>query len=176
MAKATKARAKATAATEVPQTREQVVSAIAEIGRLQRERQRIEAQMNDTLAGVRQEFEDRAQPLGERARALSAGVQIWCEAHRAELTEGGRSKTATLPSGEVRWRMTPGKVLLRNVEAVLQALRDRGLHRFIRTKDEPNKEAMLAEPEMALRVPGVSIAQNEEFEILPFETALAEVS
>lgn len=172
-----KARVKSAAvAVVVPQTRDQVVEAIAEIGRRQRERDRITAQMNDELAAVKQRFEQAARPHAEAIRSLTQGVQIWCEANRAALTEGGRTKTARLASGEVRWRMTPPKIVLKGIETVLQALRMSGLQRFIRTKEEVNKDALLMEPAVARLVPGVSVVQAEEFVIVPFETELEEVA
>jgi phage host-nuclease inhibitor protein Gam len=171
---AKKMRAKKAAAVDVPQTQEAVVVAIAEIGQLQRDRTRIEAAMNDELAVIREKHEAQALPLAERIQQLTNGVQTWCEAHRSDLTQGGKVKTAAFASGEVRWRMTPGKVVLRGIEAVMDALRERGLRNFIRTKEEPNKEAMLADPEGVAGVPGITIAQVEEFEVLPFETELAE--
>ena len=164
--------AKALAAPAVPQTRERVVEAIAEIGRLTRERVRIEADMNDQVAELKEVAEARAQPLAARIAALSEGVQTWCEAHRHELTQGGRTKTVALASGEVRWRVTPPKVLIKGMEAVLDALRRAGLERFIRAKEEPNKEAILAEPEAVAAIRGIRIEQVEEFVIVPFEAQL----
>lgn len=162
-------------AADVPQTREAVVEAIAEIGRKQRERTRIETAMNDEIATIRQAHEAEALPLGEAIGVLALGVQAWCEANRADLT-GGVRKTVAMASGEVRWRMTPPKVEVKGVEAVLELLRTRGMERFIRTKEEPNKEAMLLEPEAVKLLPGIKIKQHEEFVIVPHETALEEVS
>ena len=166
---------KTQAAARVPQSRDEVAAAIAAIGRHQREMARIEAGLGDALAKVREHFEGDAQPHAEAVRALIIGVQTWCEAHRSELTGGGRVKTASFVSGEVRWRMTPPKVLIRAAEAVMQALRDRRLHRFIRTKEEPNKEAMLADPDALSGIPGIRFESSEMFEVLPFEATLAEV-
>jgi phage host-nuclease inhibitor protein Gam len=167
---------KAEAAKGVMQSRDEVVDAIAAIGRHVRERTRIETAMNDELAGIRAQFEGLAQPHGEAIKALSDGVQAWCEAHRAELTDGGKTKTAQLPTGEVKWRTTPPSVSVKGADAVLALLSERGLQRFIRTKTEVNKEAFLNEPEEAAKVPGVTISQREEFVIEPFETALAEAA
>lgn len=175
MAKGGKAARVKAPAADVPQTRDQVVEAIAEIGRRQRERTRIETAMNDAIAVIKQQHETLALPEGEKIRALAEGVQAWCEAHRAELT-GGVRKTVVLASGEVRWRMTPPKVEIKGVEAVLELLRARGLNEFIRSKDEPNKEAMLADQATATSVAGVKIKQHEEFVIVPHETELEEVS
>jgi phage host-nuclease inhibitor protein Gam len=63
---------------------------------------------------------------------------------------------------------------VRGAEAVLDALRRAGLSRFIRTKDEVNKEAILNEPEAVARIPGISISQGEDFVVTPFEAELAE--
>jgi phage host-nuclease inhibitor protein Gam len=169
-------RVKARAAAPVPQTRDDVVDAIAAIGRHQRARARIEADMADEIAAVKQRYEALAEPEGCAIRTLSAGVQAWCEAHRAELTDGGKVKTARLASGEVRWRMTPPSVAVKGVDAVLQLLRERGLLRFIREKLEVNKEAILAEPEAVRGIAGIRVTQEEEFVIAPFDVALGEVA
>jgi phage host-nuclease inhibitor protein Gam len=161
---------------QVPQTKDDVIAAIAEIGRRQRERNRIEAAMNDELALVRETWERKAAPHQDAIRALTTGVHLWCEAHRAALTQEGKVKYARLASGDVKWRMTPPKVTIRAVENVLEYLKQQGLGRFIRIKEEPNKEAMLAEPEAVAHIKGVSISQKEEFIVQPFETELEEIA
>lgn len=159
----------------VPQTREDVIEAIAEIGRAQRERQRIEAAMNDELAAIRERYEVEAAPHGETIKRQSAAVQTWCEAHRGELTRDGKVKTAALASGEVAWRTAPPSVRVTGEAAVLEALRARGLDRFVRTKESVNKEAILNEPKSVADVPGIKVVQCEDFVIRPFETELEEV-
>ncbi len=163
-------------AVQVPQNKDEVIEAIAAIGRHQRERQRLQAAMNDDLARVRQAWESQAAPHGERIRALTCGVHLWCEAHRATLTQDGKVKYAKLASGEIKWRMTPPKVVIRAAENVLEYLTHAGLGRFIRMKEEVNKEAVLAEPEVVQHIKGITITQKEEFIILPFETELEEVA
>lgn len=163
-------------AIPVPQSREQVVGAIAEIGQRQRERERIQAAMNDELAAVRQRYEEEARPHADAITRLSDGVHLWCEANRDELTNGGKTKTASLSSGEVKWRMRPHKVSLRGLDNIIDACKKLGLTRFLRVKEEVNKDAMLAEPDLAQTITGVSISQGEDFVIVPFETELEEVA
>lgn len=160
----------------VPQTREQVTQAILQIGLDQREKLRIETAMNDEIAAIKTKYEAQAAPLNGSIGQLQAGVQIWCEAHRAQLTNDGKVKTVNFGAGEVRWRMTPSSVTLKKVEAVLKALREKGLARFIRTKEEVNKEQILAEPDAVKAIAGITISQHEEFVIEPFETKLEEVA
>jgi phage host-nuclease inhibitor protein Gam len=159
----------------VPQTREAAIEAIAEIGRRQRERDRIQAAMNDELAGIKQRYEEQAAPHNDAIAQLSRGVRTWCEANRDALT-GGKSKSASLPSGDVKWRMRPPKVVLRAVDSVIEALKQLGLGRFVRVREEVNKEAILADPEAVAHVRGITITQGEDFVIVPYETELEEVA
>lgn len=172
-----KTRAKAAQANvAVPQTRDEVAAAIAAIGQAITQRARIEADMADAVAALKAQFEALAEPHNQALVALSKGVEIWCAANRAALTENGKRKSATFTTGDVRWRMTPPAVTVRNAEAVIATLKGLGAQRFIRVKEEVNKEAILAEPGVVDGfVPGVSIVQREEFEVLPHLPELAEV-
>lgn len=176
MAKKASGRVKVEAAAyPVPQTREEVVNAISAIGAAQRERDRIRTAMNEALAELKEEYEAAARPFAEQIKELSQGVQTWCEAHRAELTRDGRVKTHQFASGEVRWRMRPPSVVVRGSVAVLDALKSLGLARFIRTKEEVNREAILAEPDAVAGVKGVTVSQKEDFVVVPWDTELEEV-
>lgn len=160
----------------VCQTREQATEAIAQIGAAQRERDRIAAAMNDELSAIKRRYEEQARPHGDRITELANGVQTWCEAHREALTNGGKVKTAALASGEVRWRTTPPSVSIKAADKVMEALRSLRLERFIRSKDEIDKTAILAEPEAVAHIKGIGISQREEFVIVPFETELEQVA
>lgn len=160
----------------VPQTKDDVVGCIAAIGRHQRERARIETLMNDELATVREAWEKQAAPHLEEIKRLVAGVQFWCEANRAALTQDGKVKYAHLASGDVKWRMTPPKVTVRALDNLLEVLKQLGLTRFIRIKEEINKEAVLAEPDAVTHLKGITLTQKEEFIVQPFETELEEIA
>lgn len=173
--KTTKTRIKTPAvAVAVPQNREQAALAIALIGTLNRELARCTADMNDELALVKERYEQTAEPKRLRIEALTEGIKTWAEANRDSLTQGGKTKTAALTTGEVLWRLRPASVRVTGAEAVLDLLRRMGLSRFVRTKEEVNKEAILNEPAAVAAVPGISIQQGEDFVVVPFETGLAE--
>lgn len=170
-----KTRAKTEApAVSVPQNRDEVAAAIGAVGQHMRERARLEADMAEEIARIRERFELLAEPHGRAIGQLTKGVEIWCAANRDGLTEGGKRKSASFTTGEVRWRMTPPKVTVRNPEEVLRQLREMGAKRFIRVAEEVNKEAILAEPGVVDGfVRGVTISQREEFEVLPHQDELA---
>ncbi|PIA70942.1 host-nuclease inhibitor protein Gam [Ectopseudomonas toyotomiensis] len=167
---APKKRLKAAAAQNIPQTRDQVVSDIKAIGDVQREITRLETEMNDEIGEVTERFAGPVDDLKKRLTALQSGVQGWCEAHRAELTDNNKVKFANLVTGEVQWRCRPPSVTVRGAESVLELLKVKGLERFIRTKEEVNKEAILNEPDAVEALPGVTINRDiEDFAIVPFE-------
>lgn len=166
---------KAAVAVPVPGNREEVSRDIAALGQQQRELARLEAAMNDELAEVKERWEKLADPHRQQVAALTTGVQVWCEAHRSELLKGD-AKTAAFPAGEVQWRVRPPRCAIRGAEAVLDTLRRLGLARFIRAKEEINKDAILNEPDAVKGVAGISIEQGEDFVIKPFEADLTEAA
>ena len=159
-------------AVRVPQTRAEAAEALKLIGERNRQIGRLEADMNDELARVKERSEGLAHPLRLEAGALMEGLKVWCEANRSQILDG-RTKTADLGTGKVSWRLRPSSVTIRGAEAVIEACKRMGLQRFVRTKEEVNKDAMREEPEVARAVAGVSIGSGgEEFVVEPFEAVL----
>ncbi|WP_218072822.1 host-nuclease inhibitor Gam family protein, partial [Escherichia coli] len=139
-------------------------------GDLQREAARLETEMNDAIAEITEKYASQIAPLKTSIETLSKGVQGWCEANRDELTNGGKVKTANLVTGDVSWRQRPPSVSIRGVDAVMETLERLGLQRFIRTKQEINKEAILLEPKAVAGVAGITVKSGiEDFSIIPFE-------
>ena len=172
MAKPTKLKAKAQ--IDVPQNRGEAAADIRAIGDLQRDLQRQQADMNDKIAAITAEYQPTMDAINKRIMGLQEGVQAYCEANRAELTDGGKVKFANLVTGEVNWRQRPPSVRITGADSVIDTLRRLALGRFIRTKDEVNKEAILNEPEAVQGVAGISIISGvEDFVITPFEQEAA---
>lgn len=164
-------------AAPIPQTRDQAEAALARLGTIQRELAVVQAAMEERVAGEKKLGEAEAKPLLAEAERLTQGLRLWAEAHRHALTDGGRTKTAKLATGEVSWRTRPPRVVIRDAAAVLEALAQLQLHRFVRTKAEVDKEAMLREPGVARQVPGVSIgSEGEDIVLSPIEAPLAGVA
>ena len=159
----------------VPQSKDEARASVARIGVLNRQIARDQASLNDKIAKLKEAAEVAAAPLQEEADRLTEGLKIWGEANRRELTGGDKTKTVDLGTGEIKWRLQPPKVTIRGgVEAVIEACKRLGLQRFVRTVEEPNKEAMRAEAEIARTVPGVTIgSEGEAFVVEPFEVELA---
>ena len=159
--------------TQAPQSREQVIEHIRAIGDLTRQRTRLAATMNDGIAALQEQYAQEADPINERIEALQAGVHVWCEANRAALTDNGKVKYADFVTGTVKWRAGRESVGLRKVEAIIEALKRHGLQRFIRVKEEVNKDAILADKQAVAGIAGITInGGDEEFVIEPHEQEL----
>lgn len=170
-----KTRIKTEAASVTFANRFEVDAAIAEIGSAQRSRDAITTVMNEELAAVKARYEEQAAPHAGVIKELGAGVQIWCEANRVELTREGRIKTHKFGAGEVSWRTRPPRVTVRGEGIVIEALKRLGLERFVRRAESIDKNAILADPDAVQDVKGLSISQGEDFVIKPFATGIDEV-
>lgn len=165
-----KTRLKAAAASYIPQSREQVSVDIKKIGDIQRELTRIETDMNDEIAVITNKNVPTIQALKAEMETLQKGVQGWCEANRDDITNGRKTKTANLITGEVSWRTRPESVTVKGVDVVMAALKKLKLDRFIRRKEEVNKEAILADKNAVAEIKGIVINSGvEDFAITPFE-------
>lgn len=154
----------------VPQTREDVVKQIARIGDIQGQLVIVKAQHDERIREIGKSFDEIAAPLDEELASLTVGVQTYCEAHRSELTNNGRVKFAAFATGTVSWRTRPPSVSLRKSEAIIEACKANGLEKYIRVREEINKDAMLADAEQAMTIPGVTIkSAGEDFIIEPIE-------
>ena len=155
----------------VPQTDALAAAQLAELGDLMRAREAARARAETEIAALQAAVAAEDAPLAERASALTEGLRIWAEAHRARLTRDGATKTVKLQTGVVQWRSLPPKVAVARgqKEAVIAALEAAGLEAFLRRKVDLNKEAILEAPFAAVAAaPGLEVASGgEEFIAAP---------
>lgn len=171
-----KPRLKATAKplASVPQTRDECAEMINQIGRVQREIAVDQAAMNDEIAAITDCYTGSITERTRQLKLLQDGVQAFCEANREEMTEGGKTKTIGFVTGTVQFRQRPPSVAVRGPDSVIDFLKRHGLDRFVRVKEEINKEAILNEPAAVAGVAGISIKTGvEDCVITPFEQELS---
>ncbi len=154
---------------DVPKNLDEAAKFLAQIGQAQRTVDEIENTLNEEVEKLKATAMANAKPHQQRVLQLIEGLFVFAQANRDQLTDNGKRKTVEMPTGIFGWRMTPPAVKLRDIESVLAGLKALKLERFIRTKEEVDKEAILKEPELAQTVNGVSIGQREEFIAKPAE-------
>lgn len=151
-------------------SREDCAAFIQRLGNLQRDLIRTETLMNDEIAAATAFHQPRIDALKAEIAAKHAAIQAWAEANRRALTGEGKSKTVNLVTGTIQWRQRPPSVAVKGAEAVVAVLKRLGLGRFVRVKEEVNKEAVLAEPAAVAEVPGLVVNTGvEDFVVSPFE-------
>jgi phage host-nuclease inhibitor protein Gam len=150
-----------------PKDRDEAERYLARIGEIQRDAALNKAVLAEAIARVTAEMEEASAKLTEEHDRLFRGLQLWAEANRHALTDGGKTKTVRLGNGTIAWRLAPPSVHIKGQEAVLEYLKENTIG-FLRTKLEINREAMLARPEEAAKIPGVTIkSAGEAFVIEP---------
>jgi phage host-nuclease inhibitor protein Gam len=150
-----------------PVNRDEAETYLARIGEIQRMAQLNKTALAEAVARVTADIEAESAKLAEEHDRLFRGLQLWAEANRHALTDGGKTKTVRLGNGTIAWRMAPPSVQIKEQEAVLAWLIE---HKpdWLRTKLEINREAMLARPEEVANIPGVTIkSAGESFVIEP---------
>jgi phage host-nuclease inhibitor protein Gam len=151
-----------------PKNRDEAEAYLERIGSIQREIQLNKTALAEAIANVTAEIEASSAKLAEENDRLFRGLQLWAEANRHALTDGGKTKTVRMNNGTIAWRQAPPSVQIKGQEAVLAYLMEKKGEEFLRTKVEINREAMLANAEQASKIPGVTIkSAGESFVIEP---------
>jgi phage host-nuclease inhibitor protein Gam len=163
--------AKAKALT-VPQNREQAGAALARYAQLDRAVDRLEIQMNEEIAKIKEAYFQTALPIRIEAEEIEAALQSFCEANRDTLTNNRNTKTIDFGVGKTSWRSTPAKVTVNGKEEDLvdhiKRSEDPELKKFLRATFEIDKVQVLRNPDQVGKLPGVEIVRGfETFEIKP---------
>lgn len=134
---------------------------------------KLEARRDEKIQAVRAECEPSVQEANARVQSLTLLVEKYAEEHRDELLPGkAKSSETSLAVFGFRLGQPTLKTLNRawTWERVLEELGARKLTRFIRQKQEPDKEAMKAHLNAEeLAAVGCKIAQEESFFVEPKE-------
>ena len=157
-------------AETVPAARDQAEAErfIVRIGELQRAMLVENAILAETIAKAKETTAEANAAYQAEADTLVRGLQIWAEANRHALTDGGKRKTVPLAGGTIAWRLAPPAVTIKGAAEVLQYLVEHGLEEFLRRKIEIDKAAMLGLPDRAADIPGVTMgSKGEEFVVEP---------
>lgn len=162
--------------TAVPKSLEEAAEFLSLVGQEKRKIEKIQSILNEKIEEWKSKAMVEVKSYDEKISQLVEGLFAFAESNREKLTDGGKRKTVEVPTGTFGWRMTPPAVSLRDVESILESLKSLKLKRFIRIKEEVDKEAMLKEPDVAKTVKGVSITQREEFVVKPTEIQVEIVS
>lgn len=148
---------------------------IAEIAERQSVIQRLVAQADESIARLQGDLARAIATPKEGIDARAAVVHLWAEANREVICKKG-TKTAFLATGTIEWRDGRASVRISGEDEVIATLKRLGLAKFVRTKDEINKEAVLADPDSAQGIAGLTVVRGAEtLAIKPNQTEIEPV-
>lgn len=125
-----------------------------------------QAAMNEALARVREKYEAEIQALKETSELLQAKINSWADKHPDEFA---KKKSVEMVHGICGYRTSPPA--LKTVRGVTWAkvvgLLKNAFPSYVRTKDEVDKEALIANRNVigtaALMTVGLRVEQAETF-------------
>lgn len=168
---------------EAPRTREEMEALVGEIAALKIDERRKTAEMDEALRALRDSYRENLSGINERLALLLPRALAWAEAHPDEF---GKLRSIEMLHGVIGWRTnTPSLKPITGWtwDRVLEKLKALpSMLGYIRSKDEPNKQAILADREQlgadGLRAIGLRVVQEEEFFVEPklTETETREVA
>lgn len=141
------------------ETWDQVDETLRSIGILDREIGLIESGANEQIDRIKADTKASAAHLLDKKASLELAVKEFCEANRSDFA---KVKTRALTFGSVGFRLST-KVMIKRIADTLQALKDLSLTSCIRTKEEPDKEAMKNLPTETLAAVGASLKTENVF-------------
>ena len=149
---ATKKTKSAAVAVQVPLDRDDCARFITVLGGLMRQQALQKSLLDGKVAELADQFAPVLNGLGDEIKRVHAGIQTWCEGNRAALTDGYKTKTVKMLTGDVVWRQRPPSVTVRDVEALIKTLKTLGLGAYVHTAESVNKEAILALDSVAAKI------------------------
>jgi phage host-nuclease inhibitor protein Gam len=148
-------------------TRDDIEQCVERIARATIARDGLMAEMDQELTDVRARFEPQITAYGQAIEGLMGQAQAWSEDYPEEF---GARKSLDLVHGVIGFRVgTPKLKLLSGWTwaRVLEVLKVNELRIFVRTKEEVDREGIIAQRNdlsaETLKKMGVKVAQDETF-------------
>lgn len=142
----------------------EIQTAFVRLAKLEQQQTAKEAKHRHKIQALSDKHAADIAPLVNEQAAIRAAIADYAYHHRAELTDNGKTKTAKIGGGVIKWRKQPPKVEVSvDLADIFSALKRRRLSRFIRVKEELDKTAILKEA-AAIKTPihGLSITDGGE--------------
>ena len=136
---------------------------IAQIGALKRHVALINLGLNEDIDQLKKKAVTDCEPMNAQIEILETSLARYAEYNKADLF--AKKKSHDLPFGTFGFRQstklaTIGKTTFKRV---LELLQDRNLGKYIRTKEEVDKESLKGAGEELLKTLGCKVSVTDEF-------------
>ncbi|MBF0546199.1 MAG: host-nuclease inhibitor Gam family protein [Candidatus Riflebacteria bacterium] len=148
----------------------EVDQALRRMGEIDIESERLDGNMTLAINEVKESFQPRKDVLINERKDLEESITAFVEQNKGEFA-AIRSKE--LDFGSISYRLVK-KIVFKSKEAVVAALKVMGLLTYIRTIEEPDKEAMENLTNQELLKIGASRKEDDKLTIKPNIQRLSE--
>ncbi|QEY23820.1 host-nuclease inhibitor Gam family protein [Neisseria animalis] len=122
-----------------------IAAAVKEYGALSRKLDKAATKLADKTAALKEKYQAETAADTAALEELETRIKVYAEAHKAELT-GGKGQTAKIGAACIKWRKgRPSVKVTGNPEEIIKAIKRRRLSRWIYSREEINKAAILQE-------------------------------
>ena len=119
----------------------------------------IDNESNEQIAQIKENAAKEGKPLRDRYKSCVKAMEAYCRYFRGEIFKEKKSIIRTF--GIFGFRKAPDSISVTKDTAEL--LQKHGLSEYVRTKIEPDKEAMLTLDDETLAAVGAARKQKEDF-------------
>ncbi|MDR0501868.1 MAG: host-nuclease inhibitor Gam family protein [Treponema sp.] len=119
----------------------------------------IDNEADEEIARIKKTASEEGKPLRDRYKSCVKAMEAYARYARGEIFDGKKSLTRAF--GTFGFRKAPDSISVTKETAGL--LQKCGLEQYVRTKIEPDKEAMLSLDDETLATVGAARKQKEDF-------------
>lgn len=134
---------------------------------------KLNADLDKKVLALRAKADKEIEPLKVKINSLTEKLEEFANDNRDELLEDDKKKSVKFASGEIGWRSNKEKLQLKTAASVLKEIKKLGLTKFIVTKEDINKAALIQDREAVKSIKGASIIPAEDnFFCKPLDSSL----
>lgn len=157
----------------IPQNQEELIEYLKDLNRAARAKETLEGKVQEKKEAIERIYAEDFRILDETIAARAEGIYLYCRANRAVLTQNNKTKTVAIPGGTVLWRLNPPSVEVSDEQAAIGELLLKDLNKFVRTKREINKEAILQDKDSLPKLKFLQVKEGDEvFAIKPADVKI----
>lgn len=146
-----------------------VQNAVKELGEIQRELNLTKSALEEQIANLQAKYAESLDSLSSKEEELIEQITDFCNRNYSEIFKNG-SKTAKFLTGEISVRKKPNSLFVENLELALNTLKKLNLSHLIKVKEDLNKAAIMATPDIIEKIDGLKLNTGlESLTIKPYQ-------
>lgn len=151
------------------QTWEEVNEAMKRLAELNIEKKSLETEQNRQIDEIKKATSLKADEVIKEIKSVEKDIIRFAEQNRAEFT---RKRTKVLTFGKISFRYTKS-IGCANIPTAIKALKSFAMEKYLRIKEELNKEALIEADPMILGKCGILIKAEDKICVEPDYVKLA---